>query len=92
MGSGYSGGRSGATTNRSKPSDNVPIPARVASEPRGDASTGGGLGVALTLSLLTPLPLTVVFWRDLVWGDKRSDLLLALASVIVSALFIMLLS
>jgi hypothetical protein len=51
------------------------------------ASTGGGLGVALTLSLLTPLPLTVVFWRDLVWGDKRSDLLLALASVIVSALF-----
>src|SRR5258708_5564364 len=33
-------GRSGATTNRSKPSDNVPIPARVASEPRGDdAST-----------------------------------------------------
>src|SRR6266404_5700558 len=29
-------GRSGATTNRSKPSDNVPIPARVASEPRGD--------------------------------------------------------
>jgi hypothetical protein len=33
-------GRSGAATNRSKPSDNVPISARVASEPRGDdAST-----------------------------------------------------
>jgi len=51
------------------------------------ASTGGGLGVALTLSLLTSLPLTVVFWRDLVWGDKRSDLLLAFGSVTVSALF-----
>lgn len=51
------------------------------------ASTGGGLGVALTLSLLTPLPLTVVFWRDLGWGDKRSNLLLVLASVMVSALF-----
>jgi len=39
-------GRSGAATNRSKPSDNVPILARVASEPRGDdvsASTGSGL-------------------------------------------------
>jgi hypothetical protein len=51
------------------------------------ASTGGGLGVALTLSLLTPLPLTVVFWRNLVWGDKWSNLLLALASVVVSVLF-----
>jgi hypothetical protein len=51
------------------------------------ASTGGGLGVALALSLLTPLTLTVVFWPELVWGDKRGDLLLALASVTVSALF-----
>jgi hypothetical protein len=51
------------------------------------ASTGGGFGVPLTLIILTPLPLTVVCWRDLVWGDKRRDLLLALASLIVSALF-----
>jgi len=29
------------------------------------ASTGGGLGVPLTLCLLTPLPLTVVFWPRL---------------------------
>jgi hypothetical protein len=50
------------------------------------ASTGGGLGVALTLSLLTPLPLTVVFWRDLGWGDNRSNLLWVLASVMVSLL------
>ena len=46
--------------------------------------TGEGLGVALTLGLLT---LTLVFWRDLVWGDKRRELLLVLASLIVSALF-----
>src|ERR1700674_894659 len=32
-------GWSGAATNRSKPSDNVPIPARVASEPRGDGAS-----------------------------------------------------
>jgi hypothetical protein len=51
------------------------------------AITGGGLGVPLTLSFLTPLPLTVVFWRDLVWGNRRRDLLLALASLILSALF-----
>ncbi len=51
------------------------------------ATTGGGLGMPLTLSLLTPLSLTLVFWRDLVWGDKRPDLLLVLASLMVSALF-----
>jgi hypothetical protein len=49
-------------------------------------STGGRFGVPMSLILLTPLPLTVVFWGDLVWGDKRRDLLLALASVTVSAL------
>jgi MFS transporter, FHS family, L-fucose permease len=32
-------GRSGAATNRSKPSDNVPIPSRVASKPRGDGAS-----------------------------------------------------
>jgi hypothetical protein len=46
-----------------------------------------GLGVPLTLSLLAPVPLTVVFWRGLVWGEKRRDLLLALVSLIVSGLF-----
>jgi len=51
----------------------------------GFATAGSGLGLQLTLGLLTPLPLTLVFWRDLVWGDKRRDLLLALASLIVSA-------
>ena len=50
-------------------------------------SIGGGLGVPLTLGLLIPLLLTVVFWRDLVWGDTRRDLLLALASLIASGLF-----
>jgi hypothetical protein len=40
-------GWSGAATNRSKPSDNVPIPARVASEPRGDgASTEANAGLS----------------------------------------------
>lgn len=51
------------------------------------ASSESGLGVALTLILLTPLLLTVVFWRDLVWGDKRHDLLLAIACLVVSGLF-----
>jgi hypothetical protein len=50
------------------------------------AKAGSGLGLPLTLGLLTPLPLTLVFWRDLVWGDNRRDLLLAFASLIVSAL------
>jgi hypothetical protein len=50
-------------------------------------STGGGIGVPLTLGLLIPLLLTVVFWQDLVWGEKRRDLLLTLASLIVSGLF-----
>jgi hypothetical protein len=50
--------------------------------------TGGGLGVPLTLGLLIPLLLTVVFWRDLEWGDRRGDLLLTLASLIVSGLFL----
>src|SRR6266851_1284242 len=48
--------------------------------------TGEGLGVALTLGLLTPLLLTVVFWRDMVWGDKWRDLLLTLASLMLSGL------
>jgi hypothetical protein len=50
------------------------------------ATTREGLGVALTLGLLTPLLLTVVFWRDLVWGDKWRDLLLGVASLAVSGL------
>ena len=50
------------------------------------ATTGGGLGVVLTLGLLTPLLLTVVFWRDLIWGDKWRDLLLGVASLAVSGL------
>jgi hypothetical protein len=50
------------------------------------ATTGGGLVVALTLGLLTPLLLTVVFWRDLVWGDKWRDLLLGVASLVMSGL------
>ena len=45
--------------------------------------TGEGLGVALTLGLLT---LTLVFWRDLVWGDKWRDVQLTLASLMVSGL------
>jgi hypothetical protein len=49
--------------------------------------TGGGFGVLLALGLLMPLLLTVVFWRNLVWGNKRRDLLLTLASLIVSGLF-----
>jgi hypothetical protein len=48
---------------------------------------GGSLGVPSTLGLLIPLLLTVVFWRDLAWGDKRRDLLLTLASLIVSGFF-----
>ena len=50
-------------------------------------ATSGGLGVPLTLSLLTPVPLTLIFWRELVGGDKRRDLLLAVAGLMVSALF-----
>ena len=48
---------------------------------------GGELGLAWTLGLLIPLLLTLVFWRESAWGDKRRDLLLALASLIVSGLF-----
>jgi amino acid transporter len=44
----------------------------------------GGLGLPLALGLLIPLLFTGVFWRDLVWGDKRRDLLLVLASLLVS--------
>ena len=47
---------------------------------------GRGLGGPLALGILIPLFLTVVFWRTLVWGDKRRDLLLTLASLIVSGL------
>ena len=50
-------------------------------------STGGSLGIALTLGLVMPILLTVVFWRELVWGDKWRDLLLTLASLFVSGLF-----
>lgn len=47
---------------------------------------GRGLGVPLALGILIPLFLTVIFWRTLVWGDKRRDLLLTFSSVIVSGL------
>ena len=50
------------------------------------ATKGGGLGIPLSLGLLTPLLPTVVFWRDLVWGDKWRDLLLGVASLAVSGL------
>ena len=50
------------------------------------ATTGVGLGVPLTLFILTPVPLTLIFWRELVWGNKRRDLLLVLASLLLSAL------
>ena len=42
--------------------------------------------VALTLVFLVPLILTVVFWRNLVWGSRLRDLLLVLASIAVSAI------
>jgi hypothetical protein len=50
-------------------------------------STEGGFGVPLVLGLLIPAILTVVFWRDLVWGDKRRDLLWTIAILIVTAAF-----
>jgi hypothetical protein len=50
------------------------------------ATRGGGLGVPLTLGLLTSLPLTVICWGELVWGDKGRDRLVMLASLLVSTL------
>lgn len=50
------------------------------------ATRGGGLGVPLTLGLLTSLPLTVIFWGELVWGNKGRDRLVMLASLLVSTL------
>jgi hypothetical protein len=50
-------------------------------------STGSGLGVPLILGLLIPLILTGGFWRDLVWGDKRRDLLWTVGSLILTELF-----
>jgi len=48
--------------------------------------TGRDLGVPLALGILIPLFLTAVFWQTLVWGDKRRDLLLTLASLTASGL------
>ena len=47
---------------------------------------GAGAGLLLSLTLLAPLPLTFIFWRALLWGDKRRDLLLAVGGLAVSAL------
>jgi len=49
---------------------------------------GGGVGVGLILGLLTPTLLTLVFWRDLKWGEKRRDPLWALAILIGSGLIV----
>jgi hypothetical protein len=50
------------------------------------SSTTGLVEVCLSLLLLIPLVLTVVFWRILVWGDRFRDPLLVLATIGVSAL------
>lgn len=47
---------------------------------------GAGAGLLLSLTLLIPLPLTFIFWRTLVWGDKRRDPLLAAGGLALSAL------
>jgi hypothetical protein len=46
--------------------------------------TGQSEGIAWVLILLVPLPFTIVFWRILIWGNKRFDPLLALGSVTAS--------
>jgi hypothetical protein len=54
------------------------------------ASKGTGFGAPLILVLLMPLliclPLTVVFWKNLVPGDRRRDPLFVLAGLIIIAL------
>ena len=52
------------------------------------ARGGGGVGAVLTLSLLTPLLLTLLFWRDLVWGARWGDLLLILATLILNGMIV----
>jgi hypothetical protein len=52
----------------------------------GLARTPDVSGVGLTAILLTPLRLTFIFWRNLVWGDNRRDPLFAFAGVMVSAI------
>jgi hypothetical protein len=42
--------------------------------------------VALSLIVLLPLLLSAVFWRKLVWGDRRRDPLFALVGVAASGL------
>jgi hypothetical protein len=48
------------------------------------ARTGQRQDIAWSLILLVPLLFTIVFWRILVWGNKWSDPLLALAAVTAS--------
>ncbi len=49
-------------------------------------STGQSTNIEWGLPFLLPLVLTIVFWRSLVWGDRRRDPLVVLAAVMTSAL------